>query len=117
MDQNLGVRMVGRKNVPGGLELFSQLAVIVDLAIEDHPYGCILVAHGLVAGGKVDDCKPAEAQCDVCRKMESTVIRAAVLDTGRHIPDPGVRVRTGAKVQNASNATHLNLLDLGARRR
>jgi hypothetical protein len=101
MHQNLGVRVVRRKDMAGGLELLSELAVIVDLAVEDDPYGAVLVAHRLVARDKIDDRKSAEAQCYVGRGIVAVVIRTAVLDAGRHAADALVRVRTRAKMQNA----------------
>jgi hypothetical protein len=49
--------------VPGALQRFSQLRVIVDLAVEDDSDGAILVKHRLMVGRHVDDGEAALAKC------------------------------------------------------
>ena len=43
------------ESVPSVLELTTQLVMVVDLAVEDHPTAAILVRHRLLSGRAVDD--------------------------------------------------------------
>ena len=55
----IGIRV---ERVPVRDELRAQLAVVVDLAVEDHPDGAVFVANRLVAAGEVDDAQAAHAE-------------------------------------------------------
>ena len=50
------------ERVPAGVELRAQLAIVVDLAVEDHPDRAVLVADRLMAAGEIDDAQPAHAE-------------------------------------------------------
>ena len=71
VDDRLGVA-VGRKTWPRALEVAPQLAVVVDLAVEDDPDGAVLVGDRLMAAFEVDDAEPAHRQAN-----------------GRRLGDPG----------------------------
>jgi hypothetical protein len=58
VDDDLGVGLRG-EGVAQLLELGAQLAVVVDLAVEDEPDRLVLVGDRLVAAGPVDDGEPA----------------------------------------------------------
>ena len=61
---------VGRRReaVAARHELAPQLAVVVDLAVEDDPDRAVLVGDRLLAGLEVDDGQPAHAEPDACRR-------------------------------------------------
>jgi hypothetical protein len=62
MDEYFGVGMVCGEPVPGTLQRFAQLHVIVDLAIEDNRDRPILVEHRLLARRHVYDGKAAHSR-------------------------------------------------------
>ena len=65
MQQHLGVRF-GAEGEAFGLQLFAQLAVVVDFAVKDQHQRAAVIQHGLCALlGEVDDGKSAMSQRDV----------------------------------------------------
>ena len=64
------------------LQIFAQLAVIVNLAVKNNPPGLILIMDGLVAGGKVNDLEAAHGKTEV----PVTVIPFRVRPAVRHEP-------------------------------
>src|SRR5205823_4518683 len=60
VDQTLGVG-VGGKDVAARHQLSAQLAIIVNLAVEDELDGSVLVGDGLAAAVEVDDRQAAHA--------------------------------------------------------
>ena len=70
------------------LEVGAQLAIVVDLAVEDDPDGAVLVADRLVAAGEVDDA--AAAACPRPTRavdVDAFVVGAPVNDGLTHRPD------------------------------
>src|SRR5256885_11782687 len=66
---------------------FSMLTKVVDFAIEDDPDRPVLVAHGLMAGGrKVDNREAAESQTHLRRRIvpRACVVRTAMRDGAGH---------------------------------
>ena len=62
VQDDLGVA-VGLKDMALGLQLGAQVHKVEDLAVENDDDGAVLVIHGLLAGGQVDDAQPAETEC------------------------------------------------------
>jgi len=56
----------------------SQLAIVVNLAVEDHLQRFVLVGDRLFAGGKIDNAQPAHADRAAVFDKKSVLIRAAV---------------------------------------
>src|SRR5262249_16769726 len=54
-----------------------ELAIVVDLAVEDHPYRAVFVRDRLVSAVEIDDREPAEAEDDVARLLEALLVRPA----------------------------------------
>ncbi len=50
------------ETMPLGFEQRAQIAVVVDLAVEDDPAGAVFVRHRLMAAGAIDDREPAMAE-------------------------------------------------------
>ena len=65
-------------------EVVSDLAVVVDLAVQDDGDGSVLVEDRLVAGGQVDDPEALNAETDPGVDEETARIRPAVLDHRAH---------------------------------
>jgi len=85
VDQDLSIG-VGTEAMTTGQHLCPEFEVVIDLAVEDDPYGVILVRHRLMAGwGEVDDGKTAEAQDHVGVLVEAAVIRSTM---GLHLDGP-----------------------------
>ena len=66
---------------PRRLQVVAQLLEVVDLAVEDAPDGAVFVAHGLAAGGEVDDAQPAHGQTGAGRHVEALVVRAPMRES------------------------------------
>jgi len=60
MHQDLGVAL-GAKTMARANQGRAQFAIVVDLAVEDHPNGPVFVRDGLAAGGEIDDAEAAHA--------------------------------------------------------
>ncbi len=57
-----------RERVPGALQVGAQLAVVVDLAVEDDGDGAVLVEDRLIAGREVDHAQPLDPKPDAGRR-------------------------------------------------
>jgi hypothetical protein len=78
-----------RKRWPAAKQRRAQLAIIVDLAVEDHPNGSVFVRDRLPAGGQIDDAEAPHAQAHAPFDPIALVIRAAVPDLVAHGLDFG----------------------------
>src|SRR4029079_14510121 len=59
-------------------------AVVVDLAVEDDPGAAVLVGHGLMAAGEVDDGQAPHGEAGLPQQHGAVVVRAAVNEGGAH---------------------------------
>ena len=84
------------------LEAGAQLAVIVDLAVEDDDESAVFVRDRLMAARHVDDAEPADAEADAVGEIEPFVVRTAVHHGPGHAAQDG-RV-DGAK--DTADAAH-----------
>src|SRR5690606_17757081 len=75
-----------------------ELAVVVDLAVEDDRDGAVFVGDGLAAAAQVDDAEPPHAEADAVGREESVLVRAATRDRRGHPAGSRqwVRARHGA---------------------
>ena len=72
------------KRWPRALKALAQLAVVVDLAVEDDRDRPVLVEDRLVAGREVDDAQALDPEAHPRVDVQSTRVRAAVLERGAH---------------------------------
>jgi hypothetical protein len=70
--------------VPSSLQRVTQLAVVVDLAVQDDDYGAVLVVDRLVAGIEIDDAQPLDPESDVVLVMDPARVGAPVLQPCAH---------------------------------
>jgi hypothetical protein len=105
VDEHFRVR-VRLETVAATLELRAQLAVVVDLAVEEHTGRAFLVEDGLVAGGEVDDGEAPHAQREATLHQVARVVGTPVRHGVAHALDH-VLVRRGTfPGRNAGYATH-----------
>src|SRR5580692_9934042 len=98
---------VGIEAVSALFEIGTQLWKVVNLAVEDHPDGSILVEHWLVASRQVDDTEAAHSQPSAVFDEDSFVIRSAVHDGLAHAVDcAGLNPVVGRRAHDTSNSTH-----------
>ena len=75
------------EHVAKRLQLGAQLAVVVDLAVEDDTDRAVLVEDRLVPAGQVDDRQPPHPEPDPPLDVDALVIGAAMHDRGAHAPN------------------------------
>src|SRR5205807_1599983 len=108
MEDDLSIRP-GSEGMASLLESAAQLFEIIDLAVERHPNGSILVRQRLTAAGRVDDSEPPRRQGRVLRAVEAFLIRAAVGERPRHCSKRGRGYRLiPSEVHNAADSAHLS---------
>ena len=108
VDDDLGVA-VGLEDVPLGLQLGAQVHEVVNFTVEHADDSAILIVHGLLACGQVDDAQTAEAQRNgrarvVAADMVAFHIGAAVDDAVRHSVQDGLALFT--QTGKANKTTH-----------
>ena len=108
MDDDLGVA-VGLEDVLLGLQLGAQVHEVVNFTVEHADDGAVLIVHGLLACGQVDDAQTAEAQRNgrarvVAADMVAFHIGAAVDDAVRHSVQDGLALFT--QTGKANKTTH-----------
>ena len=106
VDEHFGV--AGRSEaVSVRLELLAHLGEVVDLAVEDRPYGAVFIRERLVAGGKIDDAQAPMPQPDPFPEIETVRVGPAVPDGICHRAEQ-IRIDqpSGVPRQFACNAAH-----------
>ena len=91
VEDGFGVGAVGVA-VSGLFEGGTQAGVIEDFAVEDDEVGVILIGHGLMAAGDVDDGEAAETEGGPGVAVVAEIIGAAMADGVRHTLDDRGRV-------------------------
>ena len=88
-------------------ELGDQLLVVVDLAVEDDRDAAVLVEQRLLAGGDVDDRKPAVAEPDARLEVQPAAVRAAMVLRLVHAVEQVARdLAAAARVEDACESAH-----------
>src|SRR5215208_281529 len=88
VNDHLGVG-VRSEPMPSGFELLLQLAVVVDLAVQDHRHVSSLVEQRLIAVVDVDDRETADSEANARARIRSGGIGPAVDQRVAHSPDHG----------------------------
>jgi hypothetical protein len=73
--------------MPAGSQLIPEVCVIVDLAVEHHMDGPVLVGHRLTSTFRIDDPEAAYAQRDVTGQVHVAFVGTPVPERVRHRPD------------------------------
>jgi hypothetical protein len=95
------------------LQLVPQFLVVVDLAVEDHPDGPVLVCHGLLAAIEVDDAEPPHAQSDAVANIDALLIGSSMSHRPAHGPDVVFLHLGSVPSDNSSDTAHKGCLVLG----
>ena len=95
----------GREAVAAGLELFAQLAVVVDLAVDDRRDRAVLGVERLVAAGHVDDRQARVGERERAEPSDALAVGPAVAQRLDH-PLRGLGRRGPAGVEDRSYSTH-----------
>ena len=73
------------------------LAVVVELPVVDDAHRAIVIPHGLVSTGQVDDRQAGHAEGEVIADVVAHVIGTSVPDDLEHRPDEAARLVAGAE--------------------
>ena len=76
-----------RNRTPSDFQLFAQLGVIVDFAVEDDDRFAIFSAKGLIAAREIDDLQAHRAERDHARFVRARLVRSAMRHRARRIRD------------------------------
>jgi hypothetical protein len=106
-----GLRVgAGLEGMAQGGEFRDEVHEVVDLAVEHHGHRAVLVEHGLLAGGDVDDGQAAMAEAQARFQVQARLVGAAmplhVVDAAQHVPVDGALV---TQVENSGDAAHARL--------
>jgi hypothetical protein len=83
MDNRFGIA-VGIEGMAQLLQLFSELKIVVDLAVEDYPRRTFLIVNWLLAALQVDDGQAAHSETNGPINVKAIVVRPAVPDRIAH---------------------------------
>src|SRR5216110_1781309 len=108
MDDGFGVGP-GPIAVPLRFELGTEVCMVVDFAVEGHPYARSLVRHRLMPAGDVHDAETAMGECGVLIGVEARVVRTTVrhhvADSLRPAAIVGVQMVGGHNSCDSAHAT------------
>jgi hypothetical protein len=114
VNQRLGIGL-GLEAVAEGLELPAQLDVVEDLAVEDDPDRVVLVGHGLIARGEIDDAEARMRQCYRAELAHPGAVGTAMTQRAqRGFTRERACRRNSIETENTGNATHVFLLPLAS---
>src|ERR1700694_4671665 len=112
MNQNLSVRLRGEV-VTAERQALAQVAIVVQLAVEDDRDVLGFVPGGLVAAGQIDDAQPAHPQCESRRPRiagkKSFFIRTAMFHRRGHRAHARLGISVARSESDAAYAAHATL--------
>jgi len=102
-----GLRIPGRlEAVPPAQQVLAQLAVVVDLAVERHPYAFVFIGQGLLAPLHVDDAQTNVPQSGVLGGNQTLSVRPPMAHHVAHAADDLGIYRFVIEVRDSTDATH-----------
>ena len=102
---------IGGETVPAGLQIRSELPIIVDLAVEDDPDRPILVRNRLMAAGDVDDAEPAHPEAHGAVHVDAFVVGTPVNDGLTHRPDDSrLDLLVPVVIELSGDAAHVEVI-------
>ncbi len=106
MQNRLGIRF-RLKTVSLGLQLMTDVLMVINLPIENDGAGAVFVIDWLRAGHQIDDAETAHTQANVSADMKSFIIRAAMRNDIAHALDVGrIYLPFFIPVNYAANSAH-----------
>ena len=106
----VSVSLCVEKRCPRPSNLAAQLPEVVDLAVEHHPDGPILVGDRLAPGIEVDDAQAAHAQTHSGREVEAFVVGTPVDDGRAHVAQFLFEDGLAVQAHDASDSAHGGVL-------
>src|SRR5436189_4278817 len=97
---------VGIKLVTELFELGAQLAIVVNLAVENNPRGAILIVNRLVAALEIDDRQATHCQTDALTKIEAVIVRPTVTNCAVHAGEKVAINRRAIAAHNSGYPAH-----------
>src|SRR5688572_18656262 len=91
--------------VPPGYQLPPQLAVVIDLSVEDDPFRSVFISDRLAAAREIDDAQAAHPQRCAAIDHEADVVGPAVPDRVAHRVNEA-RVRGALAAREPYDAAH-----------
>src|SRR5207302_9860147 len=95
-----------REAVAARTKVLTKLAEVVDLAVQDDRDGAVLVVDGLVAGLEIDHPKALDPETRRPGAVDSSRVRAAVLEAGAHRVEQRGLHRAAVTSHLSGDATH-----------
>ena len=106
MDDDLRVA-AGVKGMSQCLQLGNKGLIVVDLAVEDHDDGSILVVERLLARLEIDDREPPVAECHSGSEMLAAPVRSPVALGVVHPPEEhAVGLAVSAQIAESRDTAH-----------
>src|SRR5213592_3658895 len=110
MQDDLGVALSG-EHVSLRDQPTPQLAVVVDLAVEDDDLRPVFVEDRLSPARQIDDAEPSHPEADGALHIDALVVRPAMANRGAHPPHRGGGGGPGGVcVYDSDDTTHAKLL-------
>jgi len=95
-------------------QVFSQLGVVVDLAVENDPDIAILVGNRLMAALDVDDAQAAHGKADVFFDEEALIVGAAMRDAAVHTCEDVARnAPVAISKKDSADSAHIEIVSSG----
>jgi hypothetical protein len=110
MQNSFGVAM-GPELVAARQEIRTEIAVIINFAVERDPDGLVLIGDGLVTARQIDDAQAAVSQAHGSIQVKALIIRPSMRHRVRSaLKRNGVGGLTRTEIVNSTNAAHKQLL-------
>src|SRR2546425_9607313 len=97
---------VGIELVAELFELLAQLAIVVDLAVENNPGGAVLIMNRLLSVREIDDREPPHRQSHPIAEIETVIVRTTMTNRLVHAREQLTINRSAVFVNYSCNATH-----------
>ena len=97
---------VGIELVAELFEFFAQLAIVVDLAVENNPCRAVLIMNRLLSVREIDDREPSHRQSHAIAEIETVIVRTAMTNGLIHAREQLAINRSAVFVNYSCNATH-----------
>ena len=108
LENNFGIGTCAKARAPGG-EIGTQLAVVVDLAVENNPDASAGIHHRLVGvRAEIDDRQPAVAKHGGAAYSDALVVRPAMRQPPHHAAD-SLRVAWLSPVHHSCDSAHISV--------
>ena len=96
-----------RVTMTGPLQVSAEVPMVEDFAVVYDPARAVLVGHGLMSSGKVDDAQPAESEVRPRVVIEAAVVGTAVVKDTGHARQGWLSLLVRCGGDKTGDATHI----------